>query len=245
MAFTEEIKKQARRKAAYACCVCNIKNISIEVHHIIPEEFDGPDTLENAAALCSTCHSDFGDNPKKRARIKEMRDWWYEVIEEKYKPKDFEAIESLSTKLTDIHNNLPEIKEDLKKFLSLKINEITPQNAEMVVSNISTSAVVDFIPPNSNIWKKVSELENQNSELKGKLELKASLKFKNSAYWADSDGEPFCSRCWEVDEKTIHMHPGSNPAYYSCPECNRVVMAKPELNKPPVNKFFDPRNSSK
>ena len=31
--------------------------------------------------LCPSCHGDFGDNPVKRTRIREMRDVWYEICE--------------------------------------------------------------------------------------------------------------------------------------------------------------------
>ena len=52
--------------------------MSLEVHHIIPEEDGGPDSEENAAPLCASCHRSFGGNRDLQARIREMRDDWYE-----------------------------------------------------------------------------------------------------------------------------------------------------------------------
>ena len=52
--------------------------MSLEVHHIVPEEDDGPDTEENAAPLCASCHRSYGGNRDLQARMREMRDHWYE-----------------------------------------------------------------------------------------------------------------------------------------------------------------------
>ncbi len=56
----------------------------VEVHHIIPQSDNGPDTLDNAAPLCAGCHSDYGGNPDKRKQIKEMRDFWYDLCATRY-----------------------------------------------------------------------------------------------------------------------------------------------------------------
>ncbi len=52
--------------------------MSLEVHHIVPEEDGGPDSEENAAPLCASCHRSFGGNRELQARLREMRDHWYE-----------------------------------------------------------------------------------------------------------------------------------------------------------------------
>jgi len=53
----------------------------VEIHHIIPSEDDGPDTDENAAPLCPSCHETWGGNTKKRKFIREARDFWYECCD--------------------------------------------------------------------------------------------------------------------------------------------------------------------
>jgi hypothetical protein len=80
--FSEATKLKVKRKAAFRCCRCH--EVGIEVHHIVPESEKGPNTLANAAPLCPSCHDRFGDNPKKRKEITQMRDFWYEVVREKY-----------------------------------------------------------------------------------------------------------------------------------------------------------------
>jgi hypothetical protein len=51
----------------------------VEVHHIVPEAEAGPDTEDNAAPLCPSCHETYGANPDKRKFIREARDFWYEL----------------------------------------------------------------------------------------------------------------------------------------------------------------------
>ena len=81
--FPEKLKKMVRKKADFKCCRCH--RVSVEVHHIIPQKDDGPDDFDNAAPLCPNCHASFGDNPVKRKEIREMRDHWYQRVEEMYK----------------------------------------------------------------------------------------------------------------------------------------------------------------
>ena len=75
MPFSDEVKLEVKRRAHFRCCKC--QEGPIEVHHIIPEGKGGPDTFENAAPLCPSCHGWFGDNPLLKKTITEMRDWWY------------------------------------------------------------------------------------------------------------------------------------------------------------------------
>ena len=84
MGFNEAIKLEVRRNAHFSCCLC--KAVGIEIHHIIPQELGGPDTIDNAAPLCPSCHEIYGANPTKRKFIKEARDFWYELCAERFKP---------------------------------------------------------------------------------------------------------------------------------------------------------------
>ena len=44
--------------------------------------------MQNAAPLCQNCHDQFGDNRQKRKDITQMRDWWYNVVAQKYNVTD-------------------------------------------------------------------------------------------------------------------------------------------------------------
>src|SRR5262245_33993057 len=78
MPFSESLKVQVKKMAAFRCCRCH--DIGVDIHHIIPQAHGGTDDIDNAAPLCQNCHDRFGANPEKRKEIRQMRDWWYEVV---------------------------------------------------------------------------------------------------------------------------------------------------------------------
>lgn len=81
MAFTDKTKLIAKQKSAFRCCICH--KPFVEVHHIIPQEAGGSNDIENAAALCATCHDLYGGNPEKRKIIRQMRDHWWELMNQR------------------------------------------------------------------------------------------------------------------------------------------------------------------
>jgi hypothetical protein len=96
MAFTEATKLAVKRKAHFACCLC--RSVGIELHHIIPQADGGPDTEDNAAPLCPSCHETYGANPTKRKFIREARDFWYEICATRY-ASDVSRIDALQQML--------------------------------------------------------------------------------------------------------------------------------------------------
>jgi len=84
MGFSEAVKLEVRRKAHFKCCICHESSVSLEVHHIISKAEGGPDTIDNAAPLCPSCHEDYGANPAKRTAIRVQRDFWYEQCAKRY-----------------------------------------------------------------------------------------------------------------------------------------------------------------
>lgn len=41
----------------------------------------GEDDLSNAAPLCASCHDLYGGNPEKRKTLRQMRDYWWQLME--------------------------------------------------------------------------------------------------------------------------------------------------------------------
>ena len=80
MAFSEKIKKEVREKSNFKCVLCG-SNI-VEIHHIQSQQENGPDTFENAVALCANCHLLYGGNLLKREEIIQKRDKVYQKLEE-------------------------------------------------------------------------------------------------------------------------------------------------------------------
>jgi DNA repair exonuclease SbcCD ATPase subunit len=148
MAFSENLKLEVKHKAAFRCCRCN--EIGIQVHHIVPQRDDGPDTIDNAAPLCPNCHDHYGGNPDKRKEIKQFRDRWYEVVLEKYpfeEAEKWEKVNDLILKLGGVQEDqateIKKLKEEIKEALrqTQKINEEafekeTPAGIKRIVSDM-------------------------------------------------------------------------------------------------------------
>ena len=95
MAFSEKVKKTVKQKACFRCVICH--QPFVEIHHIVPQSEQGPDTEENAVPLCAGCHDLYGGNPDKRKQIREMRDHWYQTMEKRSRgERIFDPIEVLS-----------------------------------------------------------------------------------------------------------------------------------------------------
>ena len=87
MAFPDSTKLVVKRKANFTCCWCQDIRNKVEVHHIIPEAAGGSDDENNAAPLCSNCHTLYGGNPDLRKEITARRDWWYETCTKMLNPE--------------------------------------------------------------------------------------------------------------------------------------------------------------
>lgn len=154
MPFSETIKKKVQEKAAFRCCRC--QGISVEVHHIHPEEHGGPSTERNAAPLCPNCHTLFGDNMKKRKEITRMRDWWYKRVEDMY-PDRPDLLNRINTKLQDIEvsqsSAMNELKNILKSVADDMIDRITPETARMAASGIvNASSAASSVKLGDNVY---------------------------------------------------------------------------------------------
>ncbi len=132
MAFTEALKFKVRRRAHFSCCLC--KAIGVEVHHIIPEENGGPDTEDNAAPLCPSCHETYGGNAKKRKFIKEVRDFWYEICEKRY-AADPDRLDELKKLLqnTVSYDDFKAFKEELLSHIRQEM-QVPRSEAEIIAA---------------------------------------------------------------------------------------------------------------
>lgn len=107
MPFSPAVKLEVKKKADFTCCWCEERRNKVEAHHIIPESEGGPDTEENAAPLCGSCHDLYGMNPQLRKEVTERRDYWYEIC-----AKRIQLIREwppgLGVPLLDFYHELPQ-----------------------------------------------------------------------------------------------------------------------------------------
>lgn len=69
MGFPKTVKNQMLVSAARHCCVCHRYNgVGVEVHHIVQEADGGPNSYENAIALCFDCHAAAGHYNSRHPR---------------------------------------------------------------------------------------------------------------------------------------------------------------------------------
>jgi hypothetical protein len=139
MGFSQNLKREVKEKAAFRCCRC--QNIGVQVHHIESESDGGPDTVDNAAPLCPSCHDYFGANPRKQKEIKHMRDWWYQIVEQMYhKYVTTEQLREIDRKLEEIRQSQSSEVSDLKKVMKSisdkMIEGISTKTADTTASGI-------------------------------------------------------------------------------------------------------------
>ena len=126
MPFSKTVITKARKKAHFRCVIC--KSPFVDVHHIIPESEGGLNKMENAAPLCAGCHDAYGNNPDKRRQIREMRDLWYEICEQRYTNPD---IETHYEKLNELYEMTKTVKEDYDKSHEI-LKEIKDTMSQLV-----------------------------------------------------------------------------------------------------------------
>lgn len=88
MPFSTAIKEEALVRSKRCCCLCRkFGGRNVNVHHIIPEAADGPNTLDNAIVLCLTCHAEAGHYNSQHplgikyhpSELKRHREDWWEI----------------------------------------------------------------------------------------------------------------------------------------------------------------------
>jgi hypothetical protein len=131
MAFTEGLKARVRTRAHLSCCLCHC--VGVEVHHIIPQEEGGPDTKENAAPPCPSCHETYGANPTKRKFIREARDFWFEICARRY-AADPDRLDRIEQRLERVVSSaaFERFKRDVLDHLRSELS--TPRNEPEIVA---------------------------------------------------------------------------------------------------------------
>jgi len=141
MGFPESVKTQAKRRSHFACVWCQHTEQFIEVHHIIPQEENGPDTLDNAAPLCPNCHTIIGNNSDVRKQLRERRDWWWTYCDTR---NAILPTEDTAQRLDELVSSLKTIEEQggrneavLTEIKSQVLGQLTAQAT--AVSSASTT----------------------------------------------------------------------------------------------------------
>lgn len=122
MGFSESIKLNVKKRSDFTCCWCTDHNKKVEVHHIVPQAEHGQDIEENAAPLCSNCHTLYGGNPELRKEIQLRRDHWYEICSKRL---EFSWSPNLHIPLLDSYENTT--SSDGKTIYGVTVREDFPR----------------------------------------------------------------------------------------------------------------------
>src|SRR5262245_26972185 len=99
--------------------------------------------------------------------------------------------------------------------------------------------ILDLQAEIMNLVEDNRKLKSEINSLQDSLRTKESLEFERNAYWkknqegARSDG-PFCSKCWDRENKTVRMLVMANPQYHQCPSCQLPVNTSGRADDPPA-----------
>ena len=90
--------------------------------------------------------------------------------------------------------------------------------------------LIALLGENTELAGHKHELEKRLRELDSTLDQKEEFVFDRDAYWrvdGDSTVGPFCSKCFDVDSKTVRMHKAQS-GYSMCPNCKTLAEVNPE-----------------
>ena len=89
-----------------------------------------------------------------------------------------------------------------------------------------------------NVQREALDLLDQNRQLRERVEelerlrnIEQSLVFSGNFFWSTENPEtdppeegsgPFCSGCWDIGKKLIHLHGFNNGEHFGCPGCGMV-----------------------
>lgn len=94
---------------------------------------------------------------------------------------------------------------------------------------------------------RIAELETEKKDLCAKLEIKENLIAERNMYWIvkeeDKDG-PFCTRCWDAEDKLVRLHRAESHGGIQCPKCKIwTVLPEARVQHPGIDN--DWRNSAR
>ncbi len=81
--------------------------------------------------------------------------------------------------------------------------------------------ITDLYGQNIELKEENHKLRNALQEVKERAKINSELTHKDNHYYKSEDG-PFCTKCWDVDNKLVRLHKGdisNGETYFSCPNC--------------------------
>jgi hypothetical protein len=170
MGFTESVKTEAKRRSHYACVWCQHTEQFIEVHHIVPQEENGPDTLDNAAPLCPNCHTIIGNNTDVRKQLRERRDWWWTYCDSQQATL---PTEDTAQRLDELVSSLKAVEEQggrnetlLTEIKSQVLGQLTAQATAVSAASTTSQLIMATGPINPTAYQVTATATFSGSQLR-------------------------------------------------------------------------------
>ena len=131
MGFPPSVTKKVLSACNRCCCICHkFCGKKIEIHHIKQESDGGPNTFENAIALCYNCHADMGKtdphHPKGRNysewELKNFRERCYELVKEGRLPQVSEPVSMTEDEARQYRSRYRELRFEVSCTLDFYAN---------------------------------------------------------------------------------------------------------------------------
>lgn len=103
---------------------------------------------------------------------------------------------------------------DIAKAINNSTTTLSEAETKLKIADL-ISTLADARTELADVQDLIREKDYKIRSLKEEISKKKSLSFDGKLYWQENDNTPFCSICWEKDEKLVHLkfcayYPGSN-----------------------------------
>ena len=131
--------------------------------------------------------------------------------------------------IASISSILSSVKTATEIAKIIKNADLTLEKAEMKLKIADLiSALADAKIATTEVQNIIDDKERQIKKLEDALELKSKLLRHEDAYYVinnngNPSGDPYCSHCWEVEKKPVHLY--FVPHYAICSHCQTKYSA--------------------
>lgn len=108
---------------------------------------------------------------------------------------------------------------------SMEVLKLAGKIANPELVQAATKANIEALElstKNLELQKNISELQREISELGAKLVLQGEVFRYRDFVFRESDPDPCCSRCWDVERRLVHVMHGGLGVQVRCPECKNT-----------------------
>jgi hypothetical protein len=81
--------------------------------------------------------------------------------------------------------------------------------------------ITDLYGQNIDLKEENHKLRTALQDIKDRQKTNSKLVHRDNHYFKGDDG-PYCTKCWDADNKLVRLHegsPGNGQRYFSCPNC--------------------------